>query len=301
MNHLVSIIIPCYNQGVYLDETIASVLNQSYTNWECLLINDGSTDDTARIIKKWESIDRRFKGFYQDNGGLSSARNLGLKKAKGFYIQFLDSDDLLHVNKLKIALKYLQNNNLDIVVTNYAHFKADANIITPPYYTLKQEFLNYKSILYQWDTDFAIPIHCALFKVSLFEFFEFPVALKAKEDWYMWTVLFSNTPKVDYITDTLCYYRIHAKSMTGDNYKHMTNNTMLFYDLIKAEIPKDDYIKLIELSNKKYINKSAVESEKTRGIKQSNTYKIGLKIEQVLKKIGLLKLSQSIIKKYSNS
>lgn len=299
MKHLVSIIIPCYNQGVYLEETIASVLNQSYTNWECLLVNDGSTDDTACIIEKWESIDSRFKGYYQDNGGLSSARNLGLKKAKGFYIQFLDSDDLLHANKLKIALKYLQKNDLDIVVANYAHFKKDANIVTPPYYTLKQEFLNYNSILYQWDTDFAIPIHCALFKASLFELFEFPVRLKAKEDWYMWTVLFYNNPKVGYVNDTLCYYRIHANSMTGDNFNHMTNNTKLFYDLIKAEIPTDDYIKLIELSNKKYINKSAVESQKTQQIKQSQAFKIGNKIEAILRRIGLNKLSQKLIKKYS--
>lgn len=299
MNHLISIIIPCYNQGLYLDETIASVLNQSYTNWECILINDGSTDNTASIIEKWESIDNRIKSHYKENGGLSSARNLGLEKAKGFYVQFLDSDDILHTNKFKIALKYFQNDTLDIAVTNYAQFTNDVENITPPYYTLKQEFLNYKSILYQWDTNFAIPIHCALFKASLFEFFEFPVTLKAKEDWYMWTVLFYNNPKSIYINDTLCFYRIHTKSMTGDNFNHMINNTMLFYDLIKTVIPKDDYIKLIELSNKKYINKSAVESQKKQQIKQSNAFKIGNKIEVFLKKIGLNNLSQKIIKKFS--
>jgi len=299
MNHLISIIIPCYNQGLYLDETIASVLNQSYTNWECILINDGSTDNTASIIEKWESIDNRIKSHYKENGGLSSARNLGLEKANGDYIQFLDSDDILDSGKLYIALEYLKNNNLDIAVTNYARFTEDVKIITPPYYTLKQEFLNYNSVLYQWDTNFTIPIHCALFKASLFKSFQFPDALKAKEDWYMWTVLFYNKPKVGYVSDTLCFYRIHAKSMTGDNFNHMINNTKLFYDLIKAVIPEEDYIKLIELSNKKYIDKSAIESQKAQQIKQSNAFKIGNKIEVILKKIGLNKLSQKIIKKYS--
>ena len=83
INTTVSIIIPCYNQGQFLDETLASVVNQTYTDWECLIVNDGSVDNTAEIALNWVAKDNRFQYFLKKNGGVSSARNYGIEKAKG--------------------------------------------------------------------------------------------------------------------------------------------------------------------------------------------------------------------------
>ena len=82
----VSIIVPCYNQAHYLDESLQSLLDQTYTNWECILVNDGSPDATEEIAKQWEARDSRFVYLYKENGGVSSARNLGIATAKADFI-----------------------------------------------------------------------------------------------------------------------------------------------------------------------------------------------------------------------
>ena len=87
---LVTVIVPCYNQGEYLNDALLSILNQTYSKWECIIINDGSRDNTSEIANFWCKQDHRFKYLKKDNGGLSSARNAGLKISIGKYIQFLD-------------------------------------------------------------------------------------------------------------------------------------------------------------------------------------------------------------------
>ena len=103
-NTRVSIIIPCYNQAKYLEETLYSILNQTYSNWECLIVNDGSSDETEQIAKQFTARDKRFNYFFKENGGLSSARNFGLNKSTGTYIQFLDSDDFIDNAKLELSI-----------------------------------------------------------------------------------------------------------------------------------------------------------------------------------------------------
>ena len=90
MNPLISVIVPCYNQAQYLDECLQSVLNQTYQNWECIIVNDGSPDNTHEIAESYCRKDARFKYFYKENGGLSSARNAGISISNGEFIQFLD-------------------------------------------------------------------------------------------------------------------------------------------------------------------------------------------------------------------
>jgi glycosyltransferase involved in cell wall biosynthesis len=98
----VSIIVPCYNQAQYLDEALQSVLDQTYKNWECIIINDGSPDNTTEIAENWIAKDKRFKYYYQENAGVSSARNLGITNALGEYILPIDGDD-------KIAKDYINH------------------------------------------------------------------------------------------------------------------------------------------------------------------------------------------------
>lgn len=89
----ISIIIPAYNSATFIEKTLLSVLHQTYTDFEVIIIDDGSTDATSKIIEKWQRKDARIKYYYKPNGGVSSARNLGIEKAKGEFISFLDSDD----------------------------------------------------------------------------------------------------------------------------------------------------------------------------------------------------------------
>lgn len=96
MNDKVSVIIPCFNQAQFLEETLQSVIKQTFTNWECLIIDDGSTDTSKIIAENYCNLDPRFQYVFQTNAGLSSARNTGLKLARGTYIQLLDGDDWLH-------------------------------------------------------------------------------------------------------------------------------------------------------------------------------------------------------------
>ncbi len=88
-----SIIIPVYNKGAYLDKCLTSIAEQSYTDWEVILVNDGSTDSSATICDKWQQRDARFKVHHQQNSGVSTARNNGLQLAEGVYVQFTDADD----------------------------------------------------------------------------------------------------------------------------------------------------------------------------------------------------------------
>src|SRR5690349_2218185 len=97
---LVSIIVPCYNYAHYLGQTLENVRTQEYAGWECLIVDDGSTDETDKVAASFVDKDTRFRYIHQHNKGLSGARNTGIAHAEGDYIQFLDSDDLIHPSKL---------------------------------------------------------------------------------------------------------------------------------------------------------------------------------------------------------
>lgn len=112
----VSIIIPCYNQAHFLPETIQSVLNQNYDDWECIIVNDGSNDNTEKVALEWCEKDHRIKYLYKENGGLSSARNYGIKNSTGKYILTLDSDDKYEKTFIAKGVECLdKNQNIGIV------------------------------------------------------------------------------------------------------------------------------------------------------------------------------------------
>lgn len=131
---LISIIIPVYNTEKYLDRCIQSVLAQTYTNWELLLIDDGSTDSSWAICDKYAEQDSRIKVFHKENGGVSSARNLGLDNAKGEWISFIDSDDWVANQYLEI----LHQNGLYDFVTGYWSILNCDSFCSKPFYN--QEF-----------------------------------------------------------------------------------------------------------------------------------------------------------------
>ena len=109
-NALVSIIVPCYNQAQYLAETLDSVLAQTYPYWECIIVNDGSIDNTEEVANTYCRLDERFIYYHKENGGLADTRNYGIKHSTGYYILPLDSDDKIGATYIEKAVKYLDMN-----------------------------------------------------------------------------------------------------------------------------------------------------------------------------------------------
>jgi glycosyltransferase involved in cell wall biosynthesis len=135
MEVIVSIVVPIYNYGFVLRETLDNLRQQSFTQWEAILVDDGSTDTTATIAKEYVQLDGRFRYLYQENSGVSVARNQGIRLARGKYIQFLDADDLLSADKLSIQVKYMEAHPESAVTyTNHIYFENDDPSKTYPDY-----------------------------------------------------------------------------------------------------------------------------------------------------------------------
>lgn len=291
----ISIIVPCYNQAQYLDEALQSVLDQTYQDWECIIVNDGSQDQTEAIAQKWVTRDNRFIYLFKENGGLSSARNAGLKVAKGDYIQFLDSDDCIANTKLELSLKHIdleKSKGVKVAISNFRMFVDNPQNTSAPYCNLNSELFNFDCLLYQWEESFSIPIHCGFFEASFFESFSFPENLKAKEDWVMWVSLFHKGCKASFIDQPLAFYRRNPDSIT------MTMD--MFSDFIKAY----EYFELILSTEQfrsftihlltKYYRSDKEFKSRLDKTKKSNTYQTGLLIKKVLKTLGILKWSNDL-------
>jgi glycosyltransferase involved in cell wall biosynthesis len=122
---LISIIIPAYNAAQYIAETILSVQQQSYSNWELIIIDDGSTDNTAAIVKEIAEKDKQISYYFQKNAGVSTARNAGIEKAKGAFFAFLDADDLWLPHNLEIKIQALEKENKDWLYSNCINLYKD--------------------------------------------------------------------------------------------------------------------------------------------------------------------------------
>lgn len=294
MMSLVSIIVPCYNQAQYLDEALKSVFEQTYTNWECIIVNDGSPDHTEEVAKKWLKKDSRFKYFYKENGGLSSARNAGLEIATGNYIQFLDSDDVLHIEKLSLSLAEcdkVAGNSPKIIISNFRMFTDDISLSTNPFCELKQEYFTFNEMLFGWDYRFNIPVHCGFFEATLFEYLKFPEELKAKEDWIMWLEVFKKNPDCFFIDKPLVYYRTHLKSMTKD-FKHMEENYFIAIMCLKSLISEEEFFEYLLFVFQKRQGEIINLKVKINNIKNSKGYSFLEKI----KKLTVVKFILKVLK-----
>jgi len=203
-NYLISVIVPCYNQAKYLDESLQSVLNQSFTDWECIIVNDGSTDATEVVSNEWIKKDSRFKYINQDNGGLSSARNLGIKKAESEFILPLDADDKIGGDYLERAYQAFQESKELKVVYCEAKKFGDANELwkLPEFslYNLSRKNMIFCSALFRKKDWEAI----GGFDVNM---------VHGWEDWEFWISMLKNGGLVKKIESVQFYYRIKSHSM----------------------------------------------------------------------------------------
>lgn len=223
MYELISIIIPCYNQAQYLDECLQSVLNQTYTNWECIIVDDGSSDNTKEIVRKWIEKDNRFKYLHKQNGGLSSARNAGIEIAGGEWILPLDSDDKISNRYLELAEKVFDK-NYKIIYCKAEKFGIVNEFWELPDFTLKA---------------FAQTniIFCTAFfrKKSWKEVGGYDTSmLYGLEDWEFWIALLKNGGNVYRINDICFYYRIKENSMITE--LSQSRKTMMLFKIEKKHL-----------------------------------------------------------------
>ncbi|MCH5315034.1 MAG: glycosyltransferase [Eubacterium sp.] len=129
MEPLITVIVPVYNVEKYLDKCVESIVNQTYTNLEIILVDDGSPDNCPQMCDEWAQKDSRIKVIHKVNSGVSSARNSALEIAKGEYIGFVDSDDYCKLNMYEILLRSISDNNADVVVCNNTHVNDKGEVI----------------------------------------------------------------------------------------------------------------------------------------------------------------------------
>ncbi|ASU36803.1 glycosyltransferase family 2 protein [Mucilaginibacter xinganensis] len=216
-NGLISVIMPAFNAGKYIEETIGSVVAQTYKNWELIVVDDGSTDNTAEIVKLYTNEDSRIQYIFQENGRQGKARNTGIKNSKGPYIAFLDADDIWMPDKLTIQIKELSSaNNIDLLFSQGYFINNDEvkdyNVLVKDWWDINdlECFLNYNQI----------PILSVLMKraplIAEHCFIE-ELSVQNMEDYHLWLKLLISNCKFRSIPDRLFYYRIHPEQSTVKN------------------------------------------------------------------------------------
>jgi glycosyltransferase involved in cell wall biosynthesis len=256
----ISVIIPCYNQAQYLEETLQSVINQTYSVWECIVVNDGSTDKTEEIANKWCKLDARFKYVYKENGGLSSARNAGLRVAKGKYIQLLDADDLIKPYKFEKQLKDLEH--AQVSISDYFSF-VDGDLEKSAKHRYLSPFLSEvefkKEIILDWEYRKSIPCHSVIFEKELLEKnnITFNENLPNHEDWVFWVQVLSVSKEIINNYEVLALYRIKDNSMSTD----FTLMKQGFLDAAKSlEIyfKNNELVNSVKVKQKEIYNKNRI-------------------------------------------
>lgn len=215
-NELISIIVPVYNVCEYLETCIKSIIFQDYKNLEIILVDDGSTDSSGLICDKYKDIDERIKVIHKENGGLSDARNVGIKFSSGKYIGFVDSDDWVSKSMYSTLIKMCQENKASIAVCerilvepNYIinDGKSEQILVTDTNEALDILYKNKKYYSHAWNK---------LYKREIFENLEFPKG-KTFEDIRIMHEVFSKAERIVFIDKGLYYYRCRENSIARVN------------------------------------------------------------------------------------
>lgn len=219
---LVSIIIPTYNDKNVVCDAIDCSLGQSYGNIEVVVVDDGSTDGTMLLLH--EKYGATIRYIHQNNRGLSSARNHGIRSSSGKYIQFLDSDDLIGQDKIQLQVEQLEGTiGPRLAYCDYVRgYTDDAVAVRPGRMSpVLQKEHPLHDLIIKWETEISIPPHCFLFDASIFKEYgiSFNESLPTHEDWECWMSVLSLNPRVVFVDRCLANYRIRRDSMCSNRKK----------------------------------------------------------------------------------
>lgn len=251
---LVSVIVPIYNVEQYLEQCIISIVHQTYKNLEIILVNDGSPDNSLEICNKWSSKDQRIKVIDKENGGLSDARNAGLREATGEYVSFVDSDDWISINMIEDTVRAILKNNADLVVFNYVNayesgYMEKSSKETSTIILNKEEYLKYTL------EDKIITSHVwrRLYKKSLLTNDIFPKG-KTFEDIYVSVPIANNCKKIILMNENYYFYRINnegiVRTVTIDNCRNHFDALKKRYDDICIIYPELKSVAAVNFRNR---------------------------------------------------
>ena len=240
MNSIISVIVPVYKVEEYLDECLYSLVNQSYTSLEIILVDDGSPDQCPQMCDDWALKDERIKVVHKPNGGLSDARNAGLDICTGEYIAFVDSDDWIKPDMYRIMVDAIERENADICACNIVSCYPDREVC---WGGKKYTVGNSETMLDLLYDDAKYPV-CAwnkVYKRKLWDNFRFPVG-KICEDSFTTYLLLNKADRIVQITDALYCYRIRSNSiMTSSFSKKSMDEEEAWrknYEFIKEHYPR---------------------------------------------------------------
>lgn len=248
---LVSVIIPAYNAEKFIDRCLQSVINQTYKDLQIIVINDGSTDNTLAILKEYEKQDNRITIIDQENTGVSSARNNGLKLVKGEYISFIDADDWMSsdmIERLVIATK--QGENVDVVLAGFdfaesedeATVNDDVEYEVWDQYTQRVEFLNNKRLTGMlWNK---------LFKVETIGELMFDESISYGEDGkFVWS-FFNNSNCMVVTNEKLYHHVIEKTSVTYTAFSDRKYGAVYVWEYIVDDV-KNRFLELLNKTNER--------------------------------------------------
>jgi len=247
--NFVSIIIPCYNAEKYIGQAIESVLNQIYKNYEILIINDGSTDSSEEIIKKYCLLDTRIKYFYQQNSGVSNARNKGIEISKGIIIAFIDSDDVWEPENLEVKVKALVNDPLLFWVFSDMYFADETLNKTELVEGITNEDI-LGSLLLRSGEVIHTPSGIVLKKECLTKgAIKFDPNATPSEDLDLCIQIAALGYKGKRIPEPLWTYRVLSNSLSRNLNKLETGNILIMDKALKAKLFKSFWFKQLCFSN----------------------------------------------------
>ncbi len=233
----ISVIIPLYNQKEFVGRGIKSALEQSHREMEIIVVDDGSTDNPDPILSDYGS---EISVIRQENRGLAGARNTGIKHARGDYVQFLDADDFLHRDKLRLQQDFMEDNDASVSYCEIAQYDQLSKKRTLSYVGELDD--PFPSLYNEWFT-YPFPIHSLLFKKRIFnEFGGFPEDLGASEDRFFLSLLALNGVKFNYFPFIGGCRRRHKNNMTKDRL-HIYRNMVRYYTKINDYPKAKEYIK----------------------------------------------------------
>lgn len=240
---LVSIITPVYNSGKFLEKTAETVFNQTYKNWEWILVDDCSTDNSWTILSWLHKKDSRVRIFKnEENLNSGKTRNYAIEKANGIFIAFLDSDDLWHIDKLNIQIPFMLENGFNFTHTSYGYIDEQGNSIKSTFHVNKK--VNYVDLLKRTEISCLTAVYNAD-KIGKFYMSEH----SRKQDYALWlAILKSGTPSFG-IDKELAYYRQVKNSSTSTKYKLILKHVFFLKETQKFNIVKSIYYTIFWMIN----------------------------------------------------
>ena len=231
----ISIIIPCYNAEKYIAETIQSVINQTYSNWELIIVNDGSTDGSLNIIKEFSDRDSRISFIDKINSGVSDSRNKGIEKANGDFIAFLDADDVWNIDFLNWCLsKFSEDNLLGLVHTDNQIINEKSERLNQINISFEGFILN--QLLLGGVGEYIFAISSCLVKKEVFDsigVFDTQLSNGADHEFYF---RLANKYKVGRVLKVGIYYRIHSNNMHSNLSLHESDLILMYKKAVDYQL-----------------------------------------------------------------